>query len=258
MIAKTNSQISDRKAEKASLESQVVSAQAEAQRLQSFADFASLQQAREATVTSLAQSRFDWERVLRELAIVIPNDVWLTDLSATASADSGASSTSTSSTDTIQGPSLEISGCAVSHEAVARFLAALRDIDGLTRATVFSSDRGGGDSSGSTGSTTSTSTSTSSGGASGGCSTRSFLATFDITAAFDNVVPAIATESTTATTATTAAPTTTTPTSASASSADQSQTSAPELQQQNDSAAQKTQKGNKAVNTFIPGTGTAP
>jgi Tfp pilus assembly protein PilN len=260
MIAKTNSQISDRKAEKANLESQVVAAQAEAQRLQSFADFASLQQAREATVTSLAQSRFDWERVLRELAIVIPSDVWLTNLTAKASADSGSSSTSTSSSSAdIQGPSLEISWCAVSHEAVARFLAALRDIDGLTRATVFSSDRGG-----STSGSTSSSTSTT-GGPGGDCSTRSFLAKFDITAAFDNAVPAITTESATSTTATTA-PTTTTPTSttsttpasAPASSADQSQTSAPELQQQKDSAAQGTQKSNKAVDTFIPGTGSAP
>ncbi len=33
--------------------------------------------ARRATVDPLAQSRFDWERVLRELAFVIPADVWL-------------------------------------------------------------------------------------------------------------------------------------------------------------------------------------
>ena len=49
--------------------------------------------------TSLAQSRFDWERVLRELAIVIPEDVWLTNLTATVSPevqldDSGSSSSS--------------------------------------------------------------------------------------------------------------------------------------------------------------------
>ena len=31
-----------------------------------------------------------------------------------------------------------------------------------------------------------------------------------------------------------------------------------QLQQQKDSAGQKTQKGRKAANTFIPGTGTAP
>ena len=32
-----------------------------------------------ATVTSLADSRFDWERVMRELSLVLPADVWLTE-----------------------------------------------------------------------------------------------------------------------------------------------------------------------------------
>src|SRR6476646_11551836 len=93
-----NNQISDRKAEKSSLESQLATAQAEADRTKSFADFAALQLSREQTVASLAQSRFDWERVLRELAIVIPHDVWLTSLTAPVSpevqrADSGSAST---------------------------------------------------------------------------------------------------------------------------------------------------------------------
>src|SRR6266540_6888994 len=112
MIAMTNNKISDRKAEKASLESQVATAQAEASRLKAFADFASLQQTRQTTVASLAESRFDWERVLRELAIVIPNDVWLTDLEAAASANSSSSISSSTSSEEITGPSLDISGCA--------------------------------------------------------------------------------------------------------------------------------------------------
>ncbi len=41
---------------------------------------------RVATVTSLADSRFDWERVMRELSLVLPSDVWLVDLTASASA----------------------------------------------------------------------------------------------------------------------------------------------------------------------------
>ena len=31
-------------------------------------------------MTSLADSRFDWERVMRELALILPGDVWLTSL----------------------------------------------------------------------------------------------------------------------------------------------------------------------------------
>jgi len=259
MVTMTNNTISDREAEKASLQPQVEAAQLQAQRLASYADFAALQQARELTVASLAQSRFDWERVLRELAIVIPHDVWLTDLSAQASSDATGTAGSSGSTSGIEGPSLQISGCAAGHEAVAGFLASLRDIDGLTRATVFSSDRstqsatGGGPTSGSSGT----------GGSGDGCSTRDFLATFEITAAFDAAQPIASVDGSISGTSVAPSPastTTATGTEAStqASASDQSQVSAPELQQQKDSAAQKEQKGHKAVDTFIPGTGSAP
>jgi Tfp pilus assembly protein PilN len=188
-------QVTDRKAEKASLEVQVAEAEAEAERLSSFAEFTSLQQRREQTVSSLAQSRFDWERVLRELAIVTPDDVWLTNVSASVSADasSGASSSSSSSTGTgtaaegIMGPSLELQGCAKGQEAVARFLASLHDIDGITRVTVLSSDRPEPG----TSSTSDTATT----GVGEGCSDRDFVAEFDVVAAFDAVDPTAALDS---------------------------------------------------------------
>lgn len=185
-VVLTNNKISDREAEKASLEAQVAQAEAEAERLRAFSDFASLQQARQETVRSLATSRFDWERVLRELAIVIPDDVWLTNVDARASADSASSSTSSSASqaESIAGPSLDIKGCASGHGAVAKFLAALRGVDGVTRVTVVSSDRP--DAEGSTASTGDTA------GESTGvaCASRDFISTFEIVAAFDSVQPA--------------------------------------------------------------------
>ena len=254
-VVLTNNQISDRKAEKSGLESQVAEAEAQAQRVSSFASFASLQQAREQTVATLAQSRFDWERVLRELAIVIPDDVWLTQLTATVSpdvqlGDSGSSSSSSSGSnvsgmDSVQGPALQIEGCADGHEAVAGFLAALRDIDGVTRVTVLSSDR-----------PDPTSASAGSGGASGDCATRDFISKFGIVVAFDAVQIGASTE------ATTTPPATAQPTASgsTASAADQSQVSdaQQQLEQQKQSAARQTHKAREDVNTFIPGTVTAP
>jgi Tfp pilus assembly protein PilN len=202
-IVLTNNQISDREAEKSGLESQLVEAEAQARRVSSFANFASLQQAREQTVATLAQSRFDWERVLRELAIVIPEDVWLTHLSATVSPevqldDSGSSSSSSSSSsvsgsDGVQGPALQMEGCGDGHEAVARFLAALRDIDGVTRVSVLSSDRP--DPSSAT-EDSSAAAAGSGGGASGDCATRDFISKFGIVAAFDAVQISASTEAT--------------------------------------------------------------
>lgn len=254
-IVLMSNQISDRKSEKSSLESQLSTAQAEADRTKSFADFAALQLSREQTVASLAESRFDWERVLRELAIVIPHDVWLTSLNASVSQDAATSSASSSSSsgssagsESITGPSLQIEGCAGGHEAVARFLAALGDVDGVTRVSVLKSDRP--DLASSSAATTAGSSGTAAG--SEGCSSRDFVSQFEVIAAFDAVQIDAATQGSAPTTT----PTPTTPTTDSGQSqvADAGQ----QLQQQKDSAAQKTEKGRKAVDTFIPGTGGAP
>jgi len=178
LVVTASNTISDRKAEKATLETEVAQAEAAAEQVQPYTEFASLETARHQTVTSLATSRFDWERVLSQLALVIPDDVWLTGLQA--SATGGASSSSSSSSASVQGPSLNIDGCAAGHDAVAGFLAALREIDGLTRVSVLTADTQS-DSSGSSGSSSSTSPD---GGAS--CSSRNFVVTFSIVAAFDD------------------------------------------------------------------------
>jgi Tfp pilus assembly protein PilN len=191
LLVLTGNKISDRKADVAGLQSQVDAAQAQANQLSPYTHFAELQQARQETVASLASSRFDWERTLHELALVLPGDVWLTSVTASAASDP-SSSTSSSSTavDGVTGPSLDINGCASGHDAVAKFLAALRDIDGVTRVTVLSSDRPGAQSS--------TNSSTSSSSASSGqgtveCASRDFIATFEVVAAFDGAQPAATT-----------------------------------------------------------------
>lgn len=192
LIVLTSNKIADRKAEVTNLQAQVDAAQAEASRLSDYTNFASLQQARQETVASLATSRFDWERALHELALVLPGDVWLTSVTANAASDPStgapASSGTSSALDGVTGPSLDINGCASGHDAVAKFLAALRDVDGVTRVTVLSSDRPGAQSSSSSG----TSTSTSSGSTDGGtveCASRDFIATFEVVAAFDGAQP---------------------------------------------------------------------
>ena len=248
VVVLTNNQISDRTAEKATLEDQAAQAQAEAKELDSFVSFAALQQAREDTVTSLATSRFDWERVLRELAIVIPSDVWLTNLEAKASASAASSSSSTSSSSSsegIEGPSLDISGCAAGHEAVAEFLAAVREVDGVTRATVMSSDRQGA--SGGIGSTASTESSSS--GA--GCGSKSFVAAFHVIVAFDAAVPGAPTQGATSTPMPSV--TATTPT---ASSSESTPSATGSHGQQRDSSGETAQRNDGG--TFVAGTESTP
>jgi len=173
VLVVTANQISDRKAEISQLETEKVSIEAEAQSLSPYTQFHSVREQRLATVASLADSRFDWERVMRELALVLPGDVWLTNLTGTDSPQvSPDGAASIALRDSIAGPALELVGCARSQDAVAGFVQALKDIDGVTRVGVESSVLGTG---GESGGSASTST----------CQTRDFIAQFQIVAAFD-------------------------------------------------------------------------
>src|SRR5690349_6448522 len=82
LLVMTGNSIKDSQAELDSLAAREQAATAAASELTPFTQFAAMAQARDATVTSLAQSRFDWERVLRELSLVIPDGVWVTQVTA--------------------------------------------------------------------------------------------------------------------------------------------------------------------------------
>ena len=75
----TGNEVSDRETEIAQLQREDAAARARASQLAGYTQFHGVSQQRVATVTSLADSRFDWERVMRELTLVLPGDVWLTD-----------------------------------------------------------------------------------------------------------------------------------------------------------------------------------
>lgn len=178
-VVLTGNQVADREAELATLEAEEAEARARAEALRPYAQFAALSEARDATVTSLAQSRFDWERVLRELALVMPEDVWLTTVTGTvAPGVQLADAAEVGIRSEVEGPALSIIGCGSGHEAVAAFSAALEDLDGVTRVTVDTSERPVGESSGS---------GESGAGGSEDCRTRDFIAQFEIVAAFDEV-----------------------------------------------------------------------
>lgn len=184
----TSNQIADSKAEVAKLQREDAVAQARAQKLAAYAQFRSLSEQRVATVTSLADSRFDWERVMRELSLILPSDVWLVSLDATATpstsvGSSGGGSSGAGLRGAVQGPALELSGCAAGQESVAGFVTALKDIDGVTRVGVESSELASKENEAG-----------SSGGGGEDCRTREFIAKFSLVVAFDAApVPATAT-----------------------------------------------------------------
>jgi Tfp pilus assembly protein PilN len=182
-LVSTNNQISDRESELARLEVKERQAAERAQRLSAFTAFRSVEALRTATVASLAQSRFDWERVMRELSLVIPENVWLVNLTGTVSPDVAVENEAgVAARDSVEGPALEIVGCTTSQDRVAELVSALEDIDGVTRVGVQSSQQGGGETAGSGGSTED-------------CRTRNFIYKFELVVAFDAVpTPPTATE----------------------------------------------------------------
>jgi Tfp pilus assembly protein PilN len=184
VLALTSKQISDRETEVAQLQQQEAVATAKAQSLTPFIDFRAAQESRAGTITSLAQSRFDWQRVLNELARVLPTNVWLTQLGGTANPSVALSNgPSLTSRDSVQGPALEIVGCTVGQDAVAALVSRLQEIDGVTRVGVQSSERS--DESGAV--SDSSTGSDSSGGQVTECRTRDFITKFEIVVAFDEV-----------------------------------------------------------------------
>jgi Tfp pilus assembly protein PilN len=230
-VVLTNNTVSERKAEVATLEAQEAEATELADSLQPYAEFASLEQKRVATVTTLAESRFDWERVLRELAVIVPEGVWLTTLTGTVRPDVQLGEGSENDLRaTIPGPALAMSGCGLSQEDVAEFVAALEDIDGVTRVAVNRSEKpdlaGGGPATG------------------GGCDELDSALQFDAIAAFDEApVPAAASTAPGA------------PTEPPAPESDTSQVADGQAEQEEarDSTREQTEKGRDAAN-LIPGT----
>lgn len=188
-LVMTGNTITEKEGELASLEARQAAAEQRVSELAPYGEFATLSDSRQETISTLAKSRFDWDRVMHELALVIPDDVWLDSLTGSVApgvTTGGDSGTETSAADaSITGPSLRITGCADGQVAVARFLAALRDIDGVTRVGMQQSSLGDKGISGAGGTTDSATA----GDVSGDCQTREFIASFEITIAFDAVPP---------------------------------------------------------------------
>lgn len=175
-----SNQVGEKQDEIAQLQATEAETEARAASLAQFTSFQSVRESRLQTITALAESRFDWERVMRELAIVIPERVWLTNLTGTVSpevaVDNAASTTLRAS---VPGPALQLAGCARSQRDVARLIASLEDLDGVTRVTVEDSAKPDGE----------VTASASEGGpnTSEDCRTREFITQFHAVAAFDAV-----------------------------------------------------------------------
>ncbi len=153
-------QISSRKAEIATLTARAQQAESQANALAPYAGFVSQQETRVQAVETLLDSRFDWAHAIHEVGRVLPSGTSVSSLTGTigaaaevvkaspsaapsaapgAAGSPSAAGSVSSSTPPGSVPTITLSGCATSQPTVARLLARLRLIDGVSEVQLMSS-----------------------------------------------------------------------------------------------------------------------
>lgn len=137
-VVLTDNTIKQRNADLDALAQQQQAIEAQVTKLKPYADFDAAAKARVQTVKDIASSRFDWEQALRDLSRAIPQDVTLRQLSGDISTDAGGAGGG-SLRGAISAPAITLTGCTTGQTQVARLMARLRDIDGVSRVSLASS-----------------------------------------------------------------------------------------------------------------------
>ncbi len=146
-------QISNNRAEVASLTVRAQQAQTRAGELSPYTSFLQMREQRVLAVTTLVNSRFDWAQAFQELGRVLPagkvslgsiegtvgSTAAATPAAGSPSASSAASSSVTSATPPGSIPVFKLTGCASSQAEVALMLERLRLINGVNEVSLQSS-----------------------------------------------------------------------------------------------------------------------
>ena len=124
VYALTANQVNSRKTETAKASQEAETLEARTAALDRFGDFSQVKQTRLASVRELAGGRFDWERFMRELSLVLPRGSWIKEVDASATG-------STEETGGAEGqpsgqPSAKLTGCAPKQPETAKLMVRLR------------------------------------------------------------------------------------------------------------------------------------
>lgn len=139
----TGKSVNDKKAQLADVSAQAAAAEAKATSLQSYTKFAAIREKRVATVKQLAAGRFDWAHALREVARVLPENAWVTSMTATTSPTVTLSGGALGQLrGAIPAPAIVLQGCTTSQASVSKVLARLRLADGVQRVGLEDATKG--------------------------------------------------------------------------------------------------------------------
>jgi Tfp pilus assembly protein PilN len=128
----TAGNVTDRQNEAAAAKVEADQLEAQAAKSKSFTNFAQVKQTRLASVSTIANTRFDWERMMRELSRAMPAGSWLQASDASVAAPESGSETATAATAPPAGPTATLTGCTPNQADVARMMVRLRQMHRVT------------------------------------------------------------------------------------------------------------------------------
>ena len=115
---------------------------AEVNSLKPYADLESLRESLLDRVRALADGRYDWPTTLSRIARALPSDTTLTSFNGSGSGSSSGSApaaTPGAAATPSSGPTIGLSGCTPSHDAVAGVIDRLRSVNGVASVSLQSS-----------------------------------------------------------------------------------------------------------------------
>jgi Tfp pilus assembly protein PilN len=128
----TSNSVNDSQARAEQAQQEADAAERQAAQLGAFTDFSSIKDQRLASVMAASQTRFDWERFMRELSRVMPEGSWVHTSSASVGGQDSDVVTSPSGTPTVVGPTANLVGCTPRQSEVARMMVRLEQMYRVT------------------------------------------------------------------------------------------------------------------------------
>jgi hypothetical protein len=132
----TANSVNDKTTKAAEAQQEADALEAKVAQLGSYTNFSSIKDQRMAAVVAAAQTRFDWERLMREVSRVMPSGSWLqsTDASVTGTAEeaSAQASAAAAAATAPPNPSATFVGCTPKQSEVAKILVRLRAMHRVT------------------------------------------------------------------------------------------------------------------------------
>jgi Tfp pilus assembly protein PilN len=126
----TSNNVNQHKSDAAEAKAEADQLEAEVAARGAYTNFAQLKEARVASVSTVADTRFDWERLMRELSRVMPAGSWLqtTDASVTGNVTGVEATPTTTGAPVTPQPKANLVGCTPEQTDVAAMMVRMREL----------------------------------------------------------------------------------------------------------------------------------